>query len=85
MSLRDRRVGRPRLASLPARKCAMASRLMASSSSTRRWDSAVRWSNRLRVERENYNDMKHVIEGSGVAALPNTRHLRGAKRVVGLN
>ena len=45
----------------------------------------MRWSNRLRVERENYNDMKHVIEGSGVAALPNTRHLRGAKRVVGLN
>lgn len=37
------------------------------------------------VERHNYNAMKHVIEGPGVAAFPNARHLPGADGVVGLN
>jgi hypothetical protein len=37
------------------------------------------------VESENYEGMKQVIEGLGIAALPNTNYLRAAKRVVGLN
>lgn len=36
-------------------------------------------------ERDNDNDMKQVIEGPGVAARPNARHLHGAGRAVPLN
>ena len=36
------------------------------------------------VESENYAGMKQVIEGLGLAALPNTNYLKAAKRVVGL-
>ena len=36
------------------------------------------------VESENYAGMKQVIEGLGIAGLPNTNYLRAAKRVVGL-
>ncbi|MBK8167676.1 MAG: hypothetical protein IPK64_17155 [bacterium] len=36
------------------------------------------------AESENYAGMKDVIEGLGIAALPNTNYLRAAKRVVGL-
>lgn len=37
------------------------------------------------AESENYEGMKTVIEGLGIAALPNTNYLRAAKRVVGLD
>jgi len=36
------------------------------------------------VESENYALMKSVIEGLGIAAMPNTSYLRAAKRVVGM-
>jgi hypothetical protein len=36
------------------------------------------------AESENYAGMKDVIEGLGIATLPNTNYLRAAKRVVGL-
>jgi hypothetical protein len=36
------------------------------------------------AESENYAGMKTVIEGLGIAALPNTNYLKAAKRVVGL-
>jgi len=37
------------------------------------------------AESENYEGMKTVIEGLGIATLPNTNYLRAAKRVVGLD
>ena len=36
------------------------------------------------VESENYEAMQQVIEGLGLAAMPNTNYLKAAKRVVGL-
>jgi hypothetical protein len=36
------------------------------------------------VESENYEGMRQVIEGLGLAALPNTNYLRAAKKVVGM-
>jgi hypothetical protein len=36
------------------------------------------------AESENYAGMKEVIEGLGIAELPNTNYLKAAKRVVGL-
>ena len=36
------------------------------------------------AESEDYAGMKQVIEGLGIAGLPNTNYLRAAKRVVGL-
>lgn len=36
------------------------------------------------AESENYAGMKQVVEGLGLAGLPNTNYLRAAKRVVGL-
>jgi hypothetical protein len=36
------------------------------------------------VESENYAGMKQVIEGLGIAGMPNTNYLRAAKRVVGM-
>ncbi|PKL07981.1 MAG: hypothetical protein CVV51_11290 [Spirochaetae bacterium HGW-Spirochaetae-7] len=36
------------------------------------------------VESENYAGMKLVIEGLGIASMPNTNYLRAAKRVVGM-
>lgn len=36
------------------------------------------------VESENYAGMKRVIEGLGIASMPNTNYLRAAKRVVGM-
>jgi hypothetical protein len=36
------------------------------------------------AESENYAGMKEVIEGLGIAELPNTNYLRAAKRVVGM-
>lgn len=36
------------------------------------------------AESENYAAMEQVIEGLGIAGLPNTSYLRAAKRVVGL-
>lgn len=36
------------------------------------------------VESENYAGMKQVIEGLGLAGMPNTNYLKAAKRVVGL-
>ncbi|PKL23339.1 MAG: hypothetical protein CVV47_15535 [Spirochaetae bacterium HGW-Spirochaetae-3] len=36
------------------------------------------------VESENYEGMKQVIEGLGLASMPNTNYLRAAKRVVGM-
>lgn len=36
------------------------------------------------AESENYAGMKTVIEGLGLAALPNTNYLKAAKRVVGM-
>lgn len=36
------------------------------------------------VESENYEGMKQVIEGLGLASLPNTNYLRAAKKVVGM-
>jgi hypothetical protein len=36
------------------------------------------------VESENYAAMREVIEGLGIASLPNTNYLKAAKRVVGM-
>jgi hypothetical protein len=36
------------------------------------------------AESENYAGMKQVVEGLGIADLPNTNYLRAAKRVVGM-
>ena len=36
------------------------------------------------AESENYADMKQVVEGLGIAELPNTNYLKAAKQVVGL-
>ncbi|GAB1482462.1 hypothetical protein MASR2M78_12770 [Treponema sp.] len=36
------------------------------------------------VESENYAGMKLVVEGLGIASMPNTNYLRAAKRVVGM-
>jgi hypothetical protein len=36
------------------------------------------------AESENYAGMKEVVEGLGIAAMPNTNYLRAAKRVVGM-
>lgn len=36
------------------------------------------------AESENYAGMKAVVEGLGIAALPNTNYLKAAKRVVGM-
>jgi hypothetical protein len=36
------------------------------------------------AESENYAGMKTVVEGLGIAALPNTNYLKAAKQVVGL-
>jgi hypothetical protein len=36
------------------------------------------------VESENYEAMRGVIEGLGLAALPNVNYLRAAKRIVGM-
>jgi hypothetical protein len=36
------------------------------------------------VESENYAGMKVVIEGLGIASIPNTNYLRAAKRIVGM-
>ena len=36
------------------------------------------------AESENYVGMKQVVEGLGIAALPNTNYLKAAKQVVGL-
>ena len=36
------------------------------------------------AESENYAGMKQVIEGLGIAGMPNTNYLRAAKRVVGM-
>jgi len=36
------------------------------------------------AESENYAAMKGVVEGLGLAAMPNTNYLRAAKRVVGM-
>jgi hypothetical protein len=37
------------------------------------------------VESENYDGMRQVIEGLGLAQMPNTNYLRAAKKVVGMN
>jgi hypothetical protein len=37
------------------------------------------------AESENYAGMKAVVEGLGIAALPNTNYLKAAKRVVGMD
>lgn len=37
------------------------------------------------VESENYEGMRQVIEGLGLAGMPNTNYLRAAKKVVGMN
>ena len=37
------------------------------------------------AESENYAGMKQVIEGLGIATMPNTNYLKAAKRVVGLS
>jgi hypothetical protein len=37
------------------------------------------------VESENYDGMRQVIEGLGLAGMPNTNYLRAAKKVVGMN
>lgn len=36
------------------------------------------------AESENYDGMRKVVEGLGLAAMPNTNYLRAAKRVVGM-
>ena len=36
------------------------------------------------AESENYAGMKQVVEGLGIATMPNTNYLRAAKRVVGM-
>ena len=35
-------------------------------------------------ESENYDGMRQVIEGLGIAAMPNTNYIKAAKRVVGM-
>lgn len=37
------------------------------------------------AESENYAAMKAVVEGLGIAAMPNTNYLKAAKRVVGMD
>jgi hypothetical protein len=37
------------------------------------------------AESENYAGMKTVVEGLGIAAMPNTNYLKAAKRVVGMD
>ncbi|KAF0167152.1 MAG: hypothetical protein FD157_314 [Rhodocyclaceae bacterium] len=37
------------------------------------------------AESENYAGMKQVVEGLGIAAMPNANYLKAAKRVVGLS
>ncbi|MBL0125418.1 MAG: hypothetical protein IPP88_23060 [Betaproteobacteria bacterium] len=37
------------------------------------------------AESENYAGMKQVVEGLGIASMPNTNYLKAAKRVVGLS
>jgi hypothetical protein len=37
------------------------------------------------AESENYAGMKQVVEGLGIAEMPNTNYLKAAKRVVGMN
>lgn len=37
------------------------------------------------AESENYSGMKTVVEGLGIAAMPNTNYLKAAKRVVGMD
>lgn len=37
------------------------------------------------VESENYDGMRTVAEGLGIAEMPNTNYLRAAKKVVGMN
>jgi hypothetical protein len=37
------------------------------------------------AESENYAGMKAVVEGLGIAAMPNTNYLKAAKRVVGMD
>ena len=37
------------------------------------------------AESENYTGMKTVVEGLGIAAMPNTNYLKAAKRVVGMD
>ena len=37
------------------------------------------------AESENYAGMKAVVEGLGIASMPNTNYLRAAKRVVGMD
>ena len=36
------------------------------------------------AESENYSGMKAVVEGLGIASMPNTNYLKAAKRVVGM-
>ena len=36
------------------------------------------------AESENYAGMQQVVDGLGLAALPNTNYLKAAKRVVGM-
>ncbi|NTV72861.1 MAG: hypothetical protein HGA66_01460, partial [Holophaga sp.] len=36
------------------------------------------------AESENYEGMKKVVEGMGIAAMPNTNYLKAAKKVVGM-
>jgi hypothetical protein len=36
------------------------------------------------VESENYEGMRMVVEGLGIASMPNTNYLKAAKRVVGM-
>ncbi len=36
------------------------------------------------VESENYDGMRQVIDGLGLAQMPNTNYLRAAKKVVGM-
>ncbi len=37
------------------------------------------------IESENYDGMRTVAEGLGIAEMPNTNYLRAAKKVVGMN
>jgi len=36
------------------------------------------------VESENYAGMRQVIDGLGIASMPNTNYLKAAKKVVGM-
>ena len=36
------------------------------------------------AESENYAGMRQVIEGLGIAAMPNTNYLKAAKKVMGM-